>query len=119
MSETSETSLHQNGPGQVSLQPFLREEENEDILPPLRKRNRVWVIALVIVLLVVLLGGVLFYVRRSSQSPVQYTQQAVNYGNITVTASATGLIDPTQQIVLKFASSGVVRECELLLDKMM
>jgi len=113
MSEASETSLHQNGPGQVSLQPFLREEENEDILPPLRKRNRVWVIALVIVLLVVLLSGVLFYVRRSSQSPVQYTQQAVNYGNITVTASATGPIDPKAEYDLNFAASGVVSEIDV------
>jgi multidrug efflux pump subunit AcrA (membrane-fusion protein) len=113
MSEMSETSLHRDGPGQVSLQPFLREEENEDILPPLRKRNRVWVIVLVIVLLVVLLGGVLFYVRRSSQSPVQYTQQAVNFGNITVTASATGPIDPKAQYDLNFAASGVVSEIDV------
>lgn len=113
MSEMSETSLHRNGPGQVSLQPFLHEEENEDILPPLRKRNRVWVIVLLVVLLVVLLGGVLFYVRRSSQSPVQYTQQAVNYGNITVTASATGPIDPKAQYDLNFAASGVVSEIDV------
>jgi len=113
MSEMSETSLHRNGPGQVSLQPFLHEEENEDILPPLRKRNRVWVIVLLVVLLVVLLGGVLFYVRRSSQSPVQYTQQAVNYGNITVTASATGPIDPKAEYDLNFAASGVVSEIDV------
>src|SRR5260370_39009861 len=108
MSEMSETSLHRNGPGQVSLQPFLHEEENEDILPPLRKRNRVWVIVLLVVLLVVLLGGVLFYVRRSSESPVQYTQQAVNYGNITVTASATGAIDPKPEYDLDCVAYGVV-----------
>jgi multidrug efflux pump subunit AcrA (membrane-fusion protein) len=113
MSEMSETSLHRDGPGRVSLQPFLREEENEDILPPLRKRNRVWVIVLLVVLLVVLLGGVLFYVRRSSQSPVQYTQQAVNFGNITVTASATGPIDPKAQYDLNFAASGVVSEIDV------
>ncbi|HKV03192.1 MAG TPA: HlyD family efflux transporter periplasmic adaptor subunit [Ktedonobacteraceae bacterium] len=109
----SETSLHRDGPGQVSLQPFLHEEENEDILPPLRKRNRVWVMVLLVVLLVVLLGGVLFYVRRSSQSPVQYTQQAVNYGNIAVTASATGPIDPKAQYDLNFAASGVVSEIDV------
>ena len=113
MSEMSETSLHRDGPGQVSLQPFLHEEENEDILPPLRKRNRVWVMVLLVVLLVVLLGGVLFYVRRSSQSPVQYTQQAVNYGNIAVTASATGPIDPKAQYDLNFAASGVVSEIDV------
>jgi multidrug efflux pump subunit AcrA (membrane-fusion protein) len=113
MSEMNETSLHQNRPGQVSLQPLLREEEDEDILPPPRKRNRVWVIALVVVLLVVLLGGALFYVRRSNQSPVQYAQQAVNYGNITVMASATGPIDPRAEFDLNFAASGVVSEIDV------
>ncbi len=115
MSEIIETSQNQNKLTQISLQPLLHEEDNTDmLLAPPKPRRRGWMIALIIVLLAALIGGgAFFYVQRNSQSPVQYTQQAVNYGNISVTVSASGPINPRAEYDMNFTASGQVKEIDV------
>jgi HlyD family secretion protein len=115
MSEIIETSQNQNKLTQISLQPLLHEEDNADmLLAPPKPRRRGWMIALIIVLLAALIGGgAFFYVQRNSQSPVQYTQQAVNYGNISVTVSASGPINPRAEYDMNFTASGQVKEIDV------
>lgn len=115
MSEIIETNQNQNKLTQISLQPLLREEDDADMLPaPPKPRRRGWIIALVVVLLAVLVGGgTFFYVQRNSQTPVQYTQQAANYGNISVTVSASGPVNPNAEYDMNFTTSGQVKEIDV------
>lgn len=64
-------------------------------------------IALVVVLLT------LFWISRQSTSQVQYQTQAVKRGNLTVMVSATGTLQPTNQVDVGSEISGIIKTVEV------
>jgi len=94
--------------------PYLDDIDNNTILaPPERKRSRRrnWIIALPVVLILVLVAGsALLYMHNTSQPSVQYTQQSVNIGNLTLTVSGTGPLNPNATYNMNFSVTGQVSE---------
>lgn len=64
-----------------------------------------------IVLVIVLL--VWFWISRQSTSQVQYQTQAVRRGNLTVMVSATGTLQPTNQVDVGSEISGTIKTVEV------
>ena len=102
----------------TNLQPLLEDENidivlNEEPLPPQprqRRKRRQWIITAVVLLVVILVvGGSLFaYLQLTSPPPVQYTQQAVTTGNLSVTIAASGPIQANAEFDMNFTTSGQV-----------
>ncbi len=102
----------------TNLQPLVEDENidivlNQEPLPPQprqRRKRRRWIITAVVLLLVILVvGGSLFaYLQLTSPPPVQYTQQAVTTGNLSVTISASGPIQANAEFDMNFTTSGQV-----------
>ncbi|MBX5448829.1 MAG: efflux RND transporter periplasmic adaptor subunit [Thermogemmatispora sp.] len=103
---------------ETNLQPLLEDEgseiateeaahfETKLALPTRRRRRRGWVIATVVVVVLLLAtGGVLAYLHMSAQQQPQYTLATVTTGNLSVTVSGTGPIQPRAQYNLNFPSS--------------
>jgi multidrug efflux pump subunit AcrA (membrane-fusion protein) len=94
--------------------PYLDDIDNNTILaPPERKRSRRrnWIIAPAVVLILVLVAGsALLYMHNTSQPSVQYTQQSVNIGNLTLTVSGTGPLNPNATYNMNFSVTGQVSE---------
>ncbi len=116
MSEV-ETNLH--------LQPLFEDEdtdiENADSIdvvpaaPPRRpRRRRGWLIALTVLLLLAVIGaGVFYYMQVNSQTPVHYTQQTVTTGNLSLTVSASGPINPKATYQMNFSAAGQVNKIDV------
>ncbi len=90
--------------------PLIDDTEDVDFTPlpaVMRPRRRRWITWLTIGLLVILLGGggIFAYVRANSPTPVQYTQAAATVGNLSVTVSGSGPIEPKATYNLNFSSS--------------
>ncbi|MFL5694936.1 MAG: efflux RND transporter periplasmic adaptor subunit, partial [Ktedonobacteraceae bacterium] len=96
------------------LQPLLEDEDIDIALnqvphsPPPRRRN--WIITAVVLLLIILLagGGAFAYLKLTAPPPVQFTQQAVTTGNLSVTISASGPIQANAEYDMNFTTSGQV-----------
>ena len=91
---------------------FTDDTEDEDITqlpmsaPSSRKR---WLIWLSVILLLILLGGTAFAIRYFRRAPaVTYTQAAATVGNLTVTATGTGPVQPAAVYNLNFPTSAPV-----------
>jgi multidrug efflux pump subunit AcrA (membrane-fusion protein) len=119
MSETrSETRSEAQSP--MNLEPLLdTEDENIDIsllappMPPARRRRR-WLVPLVLLLLIVLVGGSAFaYMQLNKPPAVQYTQATATTGNLAVTISATGPIQPKAEYAMNFSASGQVNAIDV------
>src|SRR4051794_38694472 len=90
------------------LQPLLEDEDIDIALnqvphsPPPRRRN--WIITAVVLLLIILLagGGAFAYLKLTAPPPVQFTQQAVTTGNLSVTISASGPIQANAEYDMNF-----------------
>jgi HlyD family secretion protein len=117
MSETQSRSetRSETQPG-MNLEPLLDTEDDDiDISllaqPKLHpRRRRRWIIPLVALLvLIVLVGGSVFaYMRLNRPPTVQYTQATASIGNLAVTISATGPIEPKAEYDLNFSASGPI-----------
>lgn len=71
-----------------------------------RRGGRRWVIAAVAI---VVLAGFGFWLRSGSGgAPVTYTTQPVTQGDLTVTVTATGTVEPTNQVTISSERSGTV-----------
>src|SRR2546425_6711 len=94
--------------------PYLDDIDNNTILAPpeqKRSRRRNWIIALPVVLILILVAGsALLYMHNTSQPSVQYTQQSVNIGNLTLTVSGTGPLNPNATYNMNFSVTGQVSE---------
>jgi multidrug efflux pump subunit AcrA (membrane-fusion protein) len=112
MSETqSETSL--------DFQPLVdNNTEDFEIMPltsdvPVNrppKKRRLWIIPIVVGLLILLVGGGVFaYIQVNRPPAVQYTQAKATVGNLAVTVSATGPVQPNAVYNLNFSASGTVQ----------
>ncbi|MEO6890994.1 MAG: efflux RND transporter periplasmic adaptor subunit [Ktedonobacteraceae bacterium] len=116
MSEV-ETNLH--------LQPLFEDEDTDiesadsiDVVPaapPRRpRRRRGWLIALTVLLLLAVIGaGVFYYMQVNSQTPVHYTQQTVTTGNLSLTVSASGPINPKATYQMNFSAAGQVNKIDV------
>lgn len=111
MSEAGNVRQDQT-PFQSSLVDEGDERNTRPVLPKLGRRG--WMIALIIVLLVILIGGgAFFYAQRASRAQVQYTEDTVNYGTITVTISSSGSLKAGAEYDLNFAIAGQVSEIDV------
>jgi len=104
-----------NVPGtpQMDFGPLIDDDEDVDLTPLpaiVRPRRRRWIRWLVLGLLVILLGGGGFfaYERTHQPTPVQYTQATVTTGNLSVTVSGSGPVEPKATYDLNFSSSTAI-----------
>ena len=71
------------------------------------RRRRLWTIAAVVV---VALAGLGAWMMSGSGGPsVTYTTQPVTEGDLTVTVTATGTVEPTNQVTISSELSGTIR----------
>jgi HlyD family secretion protein len=75
------------------------------------RRLKQWLAWFVAVVLVAV-GGV-FWVLRDTSGPIRYRTQPVHHGDITITVSATGNLQPTNQVVMGSELSGTVKSVEV------
>ncbi len=91
-----------------------QEDDSSDILKVLGntkprskfgkwKRFFLWVIVFIVLLVIV---GV--WVRRNGDSAIQYTTRSVQVGDLVVTVTATGNLQPTNQVEVGSELSGIV-----------
>lgn len=74
------------------------------------KKQRLWIIPIVVGLLILLVGGGVFaYLQLSRPPAVQYTQATASIGNLAVTISATGPVQANAVYNLNFSASGTVQ----------
>ena len=71
-----------------------------------RKRRRAWLVGAVLLLLI--LAAALAAGLRRDSSPVGFQTQPVQTGNLTVTVSATGNLEATNQVEVGSEMSGII-----------
>ena len=86
-------------------------------IPPTNRRTsqrrRGWLIALIVLILVALAGGGLAYWLGTRPPTIQYTQQPVTRGNLTLSVSATGPITPANEVNVGFTATGQVNAIDV------
>jgi multidrug efflux pump subunit AcrA (membrane-fusion protein) len=94
----------------IRIEPLFQDvEEDSEPMVPQGRRRRLWFIVVSIVLLVVLIGGgALIYTRRADASQVQYATNAVAFGNLTQTVSASGPLAAKAEYDMNFSTSGQI-----------
>jgi len=76
-----------------------------------RGKRWVWGIAILCVLLAFSLS--FFFIRRNPSAKVQYLTERVIRGNLTITVSATGTLEPLNQVEVGTEISGIIRSIEV------
>jgi len=109
MSEVQEVN-QRNSPLHTQPQPLIIDDQNAmgtlDFAP--KRRRRGWLIALVIVLIVILVGASAAAYLLTRPPGVTYIQQAAAIGNLTVTVSGTGPVQPKAEYDMNFTVPGQV-----------
>ena len=77
-----------------------------------RRRVKIWAGWAVPVLVIIIVISV-FYSRSSRKNPVQYKTQKVRRGGLTVTVTATGNLQPTDQVDVGVEVSGTIETVEV------
>lgn len=78
------------------------------------KRNkRLKIVAVILVALLLTLIGTTFFTTRGSRSPVSYRNQKATKGNLTITVTATGTLEPTNQVDVGVEVSGTIEKVEV------
>jgi len=124
MSETQDISNEETIPAMPSVTSpfpmdlgalFDSDPDDLDLTPvpksarPARKR-RIWLPILIVGLLILLLGGgILTYMNLNAPPPVQYTQSTATIGNLAVTVSGTGPVEPNAVYNLNFTTSAAIQ----------
>jgi multidrug efflux pump subunit AcrA (membrane-fusion protein) len=119
MSEIRETSDTDVDTSEIlmDLGPLLdNDTDTEDfglspMLPKMRppRKRTIWLPLLIIGLVVILIGaGIFTYLSATRPPAVQYTQTAASIGNLAVTVSATGPVEPNAVYNLNFAAAGQI-----------
>lgn len=76
-------------------------------------RGRRWVWATVTILALLAAGVLFMTLRDSSKASVQYRTEKVLRGDLTVTVSATGTLEPLNQVEVGTEISGIIRSIEV------
>lgn len=66
-----------------------------------------------VALLLALAGGVFFFLARDTADAVAYRQQAVGKGDLTITVTATGTLEPTNQVDVGVEVSGTIKTVDV------
>ncbi|MEN6437349.1 MAG: efflux RND transporter periplasmic adaptor subunit [Syntrophobacter sp.] len=94
-----------------------RLEEKSDISEILNsqgsrgRRLKFWIASSVLVLLAI--GAVYFWLAGSNGNGVRYITQPARRGNLTVTVTATGTLEPTNQVDVGSELSGTIKQVEV------
>lgn len=75
-----------------------------------RKRVRFWVVAAIVTVLAA--GAAMFFFTAKSDS-IQYRTAEVQRGNLTITVTATGTLEPTNQVEVGSELSGIIKTVEV------
>ncbi|MCK4390674.1 MAG: efflux RND transporter periplasmic adaptor subunit [Desulfobacterales bacterium] len=75
-----------------------------------RKRATFWVVAAIVTVLVA--GGAIFFLADKG-GPIQYRTAEVQRGNLTITVTATGTLEPTNQVEVGSELSGIIETVEV------
>lgn len=76
-----------------------------------KKHYKRWIIIGLLVLLAV--GGILFLQTAGNDDEPQYTTQDARRGNLTVTVTATGNLEPTNEVTVGSELSGIIKTVEV------
>jgi HlyD family secretion protein len=83
-------------------------------LDPQSKRNkRLKIVAVILVALLLTLMGTTFLATRGNRTPVSYQSQKAEKGNLTITVTATGTLEPTNQVDVGVEVSGTIETVEV------
>jgi HlyD family secretion protein len=85
---------------------LLREKKNDK-----SRRWKKWLLSIFAVLL--LAGGAIFWSLNDDSAAVRYKTQTAQRGDITISVSATGNLQPTNQVVMGSELSGTVKSVEV------
>ncbi|MEA3240869.1 MAG: efflux RND transporter periplasmic adaptor subunit [Pseudomonadota bacterium] len=78
------------------------------------KRNkRLKIVAVILVALLLTLIGTTYFVTRGSRAPVSYRSQKAAKGNLTITVTAIGTLEPTNQVDVGVEVSGTIETVEV------
>ncbi len=78
------------------------------------KRNkRLKIVAVILVALLLTLIGITFLSRRDSHDQVHFLSQKAGKGNLTITVTATGTLEPTNQVDVGVEVSGTIETVEV------
>ncbi len=75
-----------------------------------RTRATFWVVAAIVTVLVA--GGAIFFLADKG-GPIQYRTAEVQRGNLTITVTATGTLEPTNQVEVGSELSGIIETVEV------
>jgi HlyD family secretion protein len=75
-----------------------------------RKRATFWVVAAIVTVLV---AGAVMFCLTDKRSSTQYTTAEVQRGNLTITVTATGTLEPTNQVEVGSELSGIIETVEV------
>ncbi|BCL78610.1 HlyD family efflux transporter periplasmic adaptor subunit [Ktedonobacteria bacterium brp13] len=107
-------------PEQVEeLQPLLEEDlldlddADDVVLQPKKRRFPLWAIIVIVILVLALIAVTLshFLIRRTSA--IQYTQAAVQSGNLSVQVSTSGPLTPNAEYAMNFPAAGQITEVDV------
>jgi HlyD family secretion protein len=82
-----------------------------DSTPKRRKNHKRWTLWGLIILIIA--SGVFWWNTSKSSDTTQYRTQAVREGNLTVTVTATGNIQPTNKVEVGSELSGIIKSVEV------
>jgi len=77
------------------------------------KRGKRWVWGIAIFCALLALSLSFFFIRKNPSAKVQYLTERVIRGNLTVTVSATGTLEPLNQVEVGTEISGIIRSIEV------
>ena len=66
-----------------------------------------------IILFILLTGGVILWTTRGTGDKIRYKTQPVRRGDLTITVTATGNLQPTNQVIIGSELSGIVKSVEV------
>lgn len=75
------------------------------------RRLRLWIGGVAVLL--ALAGGAVFFLARDTAGAVAYRQQAVQKGDLTITVTATGALEPTNQVDVGVEVSGTIKTVDV------
>lgn len=98
-------NMHERHSGGSEIADILAREKTSG-------RNRLWrrLVLLCLLVVVIAAGGFWYWTTQSASSQVRYTTEPVTRGDVTVTVTATGTVQPTNQVDISSELSGIVRD---------
>ena len=76
------------------------------------KRKRLKIGGILLIILLLAGAGIIIFSARSRENPIHYLGQKAEKGNLTITVTATGTLEPTNQVDVGVEVSGTIETVE-------